>query len=309
MKESIYNLRKQIKKFYKQYFTVYGDYTSLLPDKIYLKKRYKLKMGKKLNLKNPQTFNEKLQWLKLYNRNPKYTLLVDKYAVRDYIAKTIGEEYLIPLLGAWNSVDDIDFEKLPNQFVLKTNHDNGVVVCTDKNNFNIDEAKRQLNIKMSRNFYKKGREWPYKNIPRKIIAEQYMIDESGYELRDYKIFCFDSVPKMLFVVKNRSNKDIETTFDFYDENFVHMPLKNEYNFSDTPMEKPKSFEKMKKLAQELSADIPFSRIDFYDVNGKIYFGEITLFHNNGMVPFEPEEWDYKIGSWLKLPSKKHRRIF
>ena len=256
-------------------------------------------MKKKLNLKTPQTFNEKIQWLKLYDRNPEYTKMVDKYEVRKYIAETIGEEYLIPLLGVWDKFDDIDFAKLPEQFVLKCTHDSGgLVVCKDKSQFDINEARKKINKCLKRNYFWQSREWPYKNVKPRIIAEQYMVDESGTELKDYKLFCFDGQPKALFIATDRQIDD--TKFDFYDMEFNHLPFTNGHPNAIKDIKRPQGLDDMAELARKLSSGMRQVRIDFYDINGKVYFGEITFSHWSGMVPFEPEEWDYKWGKMIKL---------
>ena len=269
-----------------------------LSDEQFLKFKFRIHMDKKLDLKNPRTFNEKLQWLKLNDRNPEYTKMVDKYAVREYIAKKIGAEYLIPLLGVWDSVDDIDFDSLPNQFVLKCNHDSGGhVICKDKSKLDVEEARKKLSKVMKRDFYKLSREWPYKNVKRKIIAEKFMVDESGTELKDYKFFCFDGRCEYMFVATDRPH---DTKFDFYDMDFKHLPFKQGHPHATKEIQKPKAFDEMKELAQKLSKGIKQVRIDFYEINGKVYFGEITFFHYSGFTPFEPEEWDYKFGELIKL---------
>lgn len=271
---------------------------NFLSDKHYIKLRFRLKMNKRLNLENPRTYNEKLQWLKLNDRKDEYTQMVDKYAVREYISKKIGEEYLIPLLGVWDSVDDIDFESLPNEFVLKCNHDSGgLVICKDKSKLDINEAKKKLSKAMKRDFYKFSREWPYKNVKRKIIAEKFMVDESGTELKDYKFFCFDGAVEYMFIATDRPH---DTKFDFYDMEYNHLPFKQGHPNAARDIQKPKAFDEMKKLAQELSKGIKQVRIDFYEINGKVYFGEITFFHYSGLTPFEPEEWDGKFGELINI---------
>lgn len=281
------------------------DHTARMwPDKAYLKLMYRFRMGKPLNLESPETYNEKLQWLKLYDRNPEYSIMVDKIAVKDYVRNIIGEEYIIPTLGVWNSPDDIDFKALPDQFVLKCNHDSGgLVICNDKSKLDIDKAKTGLRKALKRRYFYHGREWPYKNVKPQILAEKYMVDESGYELKDYKIFCFNGEPKVMFIASDRSSKTEETKFDFFDMDFNHLPFLNGHPNSKKPIKKPVSLEKMKELARKLSKGIPQVRIDFYDINGHIYFGEITFSHWSGMVPFEPEEWDYKLGEMIDLPGK------
>lgn len=270
-----------------------------VPDPLYIKGCFRAMMGYPLDLKNPQTFNEKIQWLKLHDRKPEYTQMVDKFAVREYIAKTIGEEYLIPLLGVWDAFDEIDFDQLPDQFVLKCNHDSGtVVICKDKKTFDVDAARKKINARINYNYYNVWREWPYKNVKPKIIAEKFMVDESGTELKDYKFFAFDGEVKSLFIATDRP---FDTRFDFYDINFTHLPITNGHPNASRILDKPRGFEEMKRLASILSQGIPHVRVDFYDINGKIYFGELTFYHWSGFTPFEPEEWDKKMGDWIQLP--------
>ncbi|MBQ4131506.1 MAG: glycosyl transferase [Clostridia bacterium] len=277
----------------------------VLPDKTHIKMRFKLKTGKKLNLENPQTFNEKLQWLKLYDRKHIYTTMVDKYEVKQYIAERIGEEYIIPTLGVWDSFDDIDFDALPNQFVLKCTHDSGgLVICKDKNTFDKAAAKEKIEKSLKRNYFLIHREWPYKNVKRRIIAEKYMEDSKTSELRDYKFFCFDGVVRAMFIATERQKAGEEVKFDFYDADGKHLELRQGHPNATVCPEKPKTFDEMKRLAEKLSKGIPQVRVDFYEVNGKVYFGELTFSHFAGMVPFEPEEWDYTFGSWIELPEKK-----
>ena len=275
-----------------------------MPDELYLKFMYRAKIGKKLNLKNPQTFNEKLQWLKLYNRKPEYIIMADKYAARDYIANTIGVEYLIPLLGVWDKFEDINFNSLPDKFVLKPTHTSGnIFICKDKSKINFHLLKKEVKTWLNKDYYWLHREWPYKGIPHKIIAEKYMNDDSTNELRDYKFFCFNGEPKILFVATERQVKGEEVKFDFFDMSYKHLDIKNGHPNATIIPEKPINFEKMKELAKILSKDNPHVRVDFYEVNEKIYFGELTFYHFSGIVPFQPEEWDYKLGEWIKIPEK------
>lgn len=274
-----------------------------MSDETYLKLRYNCIMGRKLNLDNPVTYNEKLQWLKLYDRKPEYTKMVDKYEAKKYVADIIGEEYIIPTLGVWDTVDDIDFDALPKQFVLKCTHDSGgLVICKDKAELDIEETKNTLNHFLHRNFYSIHREWPYKNVKPRIIAEKYMEDESGYELKDYKFFCFNGKVNAMFIATDR-NAETETCFDFFDCNFNHMPVINGHPNTKKEIKKPLGFEKMIELAEKLSSGIPQVRIDFYDINGNIYFGEITFFHWSGLKKFEPEKYDKIFGDWITLPNK------
>lgn len=281
----------------------------IFPDKAFLKMAYRTYLRKKLNLDNPTTFNEKLQWLKLNDRKPEYTVYVDKYLVREHIKNTIGEQYLIPLLGVWDDPEKIDFDALPDQFVLKCNHNSGrgMCICTDKSKIDINKVKKGLKKGLKENYYLSGREWPYKNVPRRIIAEKYMVDESGYELKDYKFFCFDGEVKALFIATDRGSKTEETKFDFYDAEFNHLPFTNGHPNANKEIKKPQSFEEMKRLAEVLSKGIPQVRVDFYDINGKVYFGELTFSHWSGFVPFVPEEWDYTFGSWIDIDGLKNNK--
>lgn len=278
-------------------------FAKIIPDSVFVKWMFRINMGYPLNLDNPQTFSEKLQWLKLYNRKPEYTQMVDKYEVKKYVADKIGEEYIIPTLGVWDKVDDIDFDTLPNQFVLKTTHDSGgVVICKDKNTFDTDKAKKILNKSIKKDYYVISREWPYKNVKPRIIAEQYMVDESGYELKDYKFFCFNGEPKYCQVISGRKEC---MSIDFYNKEWIHQPFHEpkKYPFSEKKIIKPINYEKMISMASQLSAGIPFVRIDFYSIYKDIYFGEITFFPTSGMGGFKPEEWDFTFGSWIELPLK------
>ena len=278
--------------------------THIIPDALYLKLRYRARFHQKLNLKNPKTFSEKIQWLKLYDRRPEYSMMVDKYEVKKYVADLIGEEYIIPTLNVWNSFDEIDFDTLPDQFVLKCTHDSGgLVICNDKATFDIEAAKKKIEASMKAKYYYHGREWSYKNVKPRIIAEEYMEDATTKDLRDYKFFAFNGDVKMLFIATERQEKDSETKFDFFDMEFNHLPFRNGHPNADVPPAKPQNFELMKELASKLSKGIPHVRVDFYEVNGKVYFGELTFCHWSGLMPFEPHEWDEKLGSWLELPQK------
>ena len=299
-----------IKKFIKNPYKIFNvlatkQFFHWLKDETYVKLAYRASIGKKLSLNNPQTFNEKLQWLKLYDRKSEYTMMADKYLVRKYIAEKLGEEYLIPLLGAWDSPEEIDFDALPNQFVLKCNHNSGLgmCICKDKSKLDIKKVKAELRKGLKQNYFSTGREWPYKNVKPRIIAEQYMEDRKTFELRDYKFFCFDGEVKLMFVASERqSGKEVK--FDFYDVDFNHLPFKQGHPNSSKKIDKPEGFAKMIELSCKLSKNIPHVRVDFYEVNGKIYFGELTFSHFCGFVQFEPEEWDYTLGNWIDLNKVK-----
>ena len=292
-------IRHSIGVWRRVYTPILFELSKLVPDKIYLEHRYKRLMGKKLNLNPPVTYNEKLNWLKLYDRNPLYTKLADKYEVRKYVAERIGEEYLIPLLGVWDKAEEIAFDSLPESFVLKCTHDSeSVIIVKNKAELDVKAAIAKLNKALSVNFYYYNREWVYKDIKPRIIAEQYMEDSRDKELRDYKIFCFNGVPTYMFIATDRAIH--ETKFDFFDMDFKHLDFTQHYPNSPIPVHKPESFEEMKELARRLSEGLRHVRVDFYEVNGKVYFGEITFYHHGGTTPFEPEEWDYRFGELIEL---------
>lgn len=282
-----------------------NSFMKKMSDERYLKLVFKDRTGYKLNLKNPLTFNEKVQWLKLYDRRPEYTSMVDKYEAKLYVAERIGEEYIIPTLGVWEKFDEIDFDQLPEQFVLKCTHDSGgLVICRDKSKFDKEAARAKIERSLKRNYYYHGREWPYKNVKPRILAEVYMEDSVTRELRDYKFFCFNGKMKAMFIASERYNEKTETRFDFFDREFNHLDFRNGHPNADVLPAKPEQFEKMCALAEELSQNIPLLRVDFYEVDGKIYFGELTFSHWGGMMPFEPVEWDRKLGDWIELPDKE-----
>lgn len=277
-----------------------------LSDKAYIEWKWFVTFGRRINLDNPHTFNEKLQWLKLYNRIPDYTRLVDKYEVKKHVAALIGEQYVTPTLAVYEHAEDINFDALPNQFVLKTTHDSGgIVICTDKSKLNKEKAIKTLDKALKTDFYAYTREWPYKDVPRRIIAEQYIPTPDG-DLRDYKFFCFDGVPKVMFVAADRFTPGEETTFDFFDMDFNHIDVRNGHPNATKVIEKPEGFELMKELAARLSAGMPHVRVDFYDINGKIYFGEMTFFHFSGFVEFKPQNLDNVMGEYIHLPARAHR---
>lgn len=271
-----------------------------ISDELYIKVAFRLNVGYWPDLEHPKSFNEKLQWLKLHDKHDEYTKMVDKIEAKEYVASIIGEKYIIPTIGTWNSVDEIDWDSLPNQFVIKaTNDSGGVVVCKDKSKLNIQEAKNKLFKLGNRDYTIVSKEYPYKKVQHRYIAEQYIEDESGYELKDYKFFCFDGDAKFLFVATGRQQND--TRFDFYDKYFNHLPVINGHPNADRWPIKPRNFEEMLDVAGKLSMGIPHVRVDLYNVNGRIYFGELTFFHWSGFCPFEPQEWDFKFGSYLRLP--------
>jgi len=280
-----------------------GKFSFLFSDKQYLQMMYWLHLGRKLNLKNPKTFNEKLQWLKLYNHKPEYTIMVDKVKAKEYVAKLIGEEHIIPTLGVWDDPDDIDFDALPDQFVLKCNHNSGtgMCICRDKSKLDIEKVKAELRKGLKENYFMRWREWPYKNVPRKILAEKFMVDESGTELKDYKIFCFNGEPRYCQVISDRNTDE---KIDFYDMHWKRLVglvgLNDKVHNSEYAIPCPESFEDMKQMASLLAKSIPFSRIDFYEINHQAYFGEITFFPATGFGNFNPREWNVKMGDMITL---------
>lgn len=276
----------------------------LLNDEKYIRLLYKLQFKKEINLENPQTFNEKLQWLKLYDRNPEYTKMVDKYEAKKYVSNIIGEEYIISTLGVWEKFEEIDFNLLPNQFVLKCTHDSGgLIICKDKNILNIKSSKKLINKCLKNKFYYSGREWPYKNVKPRIIVEKYMENNSGEEIIDYKLFCFNGVPRIILVCSERfSSKNMCETW--FDEDWNYLDITENNHRTDKTIKCPINFDEMKILARKLSDGIPFLRCDFYEVNEKIYFGELTFFPASGFEKFEPNEWDKKLGDMLELPKER-----
>jgi len=276
--------------------------TDRISDKKYVTIKYQKVFDKALDSQSPDTFNEKLQWLKLYDRKPEYTVMVDKYRVREYIADKIGDEYLIPLIGVWDSPDEIDFDALPNQFAMKCNHNSGLgmCICTDKSRLDSVKVKKELSRGLKQNYYLTGREWPYKDVPRKIIAEQFMKSDAG-GLTDYKIHCFNGEPKLILVCKDRFT-ETGLTEDFFSTQWEHLDIRRPKHPNATqPIPQPAELSRMLSLAQMLSENIPFLRVDFYIIEHKIYFSELTFFPASGFEKFVPEKWDQILGDWLTLP--------
>ena len=278
----------------------------LLKDEPYLRLVYKLRLGKKLDLDNPKTFNEKLQWLKLYDRKDIYTTMVDKYEVKKYVSDIIGEKHIIPTLGIYDKFDDIEFDKLPNKFVIKCTHDSGgVMVCDDKTKLDMKEAKKKITKSLKRNYYYMGREWPYKNVKPRIIVEKYMEDPKEKELKDYKFFCFNGKVRCFKIDFNRF---VKHQANYYDETgkllkFGEVVCPPDYT---KKLKIPTTLRKMIKLAERLSQGTTFVRIDFYSIDSDIYFGEITLYPAAGFGKFIPEEWDEKLGEMVDLNLIKNK---
>lgn len=281
-------------------YVAHSGIMNILNDKLYLSITYRIKIGQKLDLDNPQTFNEKLQWLKLYDRNPKYIDLVDKVKVKEYVEKTIGKEYVIPTIAVWDTADDIDFNILPARFVLKCTHDSGsAIICDNKNKLNKNYVKKKLNRALKRKSFYWGREWPYKNVNPLIIAEENIADDKS-ELLDYKLMCFNGKVKCSFVCSERYSMDgLKVTF--FDEKWNELPFERHYPKSQKAIQCPHNYEKMIELAEKLSKDIPFVRVDFYEKKEQIYFGEMTFFPGSGFEEFRPDLWDRILGEWIKIP--------
>ena len=275
----------------------------VLPDKLYLTLLYQVRTGKKIDWKKPKSFNEKLNWLKLYDRRPEYVKMADKYEVREYIKEKLGEEYLIPILGVWDSVEEIDFSTLPEQFVLKCTHDSAsVVICKDKSAFDKEAAIQKLKDSLEINYFYPSREWPYKEIKPRIIAEQYMVDESHTELKDYKIYNFNGNPELIQVDFGRFTHHernlYSTDWEYIDEQ-IEYPKNPKIQIA-----KPDNLEEMLTFAKKLSEGIPSVRTDFYAINGKTYFGEITFYQEGGFGKFETESYERELGDLIQLPTKR-----
>ena len=300
----------KVNKFLKDPYYVIGrflmkNYPKLMSDKFFIKVLWRQSIGTKLNLDNPTTFNEKLQWLKLNNRDALLINLVDKKTAKEWVVDRIGKEYVIQTLGVYDSVDEINLDALPEQFVLKCNHDCGsVVVCRNKSDFDIESAKKKLNVSLKKNYYWDSREWPYKKIKRCVIAEEFLTDGNTSELCDYKVLCFNGVPKLVLVCKDR-HSETGLTEDFFTEEWEHLELKRPaHPNSKETIQKPEQLEEMLSLSRKLSKDFPFVRVDWYICNDKLYFGELTFFPASGMSPFVPDSYDNLFGSWLELPERK-----
>jgi len=280
-------------------------YLNWLPDRPYVKLQYWGTFGKRLNLKHPVDYCEKLQWIKLYDRQSEYTRMVDKFTAKDFAAERIGAEHIIPTLGVWDRVEDIDFDALPERFVLKTTHDSGgVVICKNRREFDIAAAKAKLDSSLKRDFYRFTREWPYKNVKPRIIAEEFIEDKRCGELHDYKFYCFNGECKIMLVISDRENPDgFKVDFFDMDKNFLEVKFEHQ-DQSKIPPALPDTFDEMRRMAEVLAKGIPHVRVDFYDIEGQILFGEMTFFSSSGFNPFCPEEWNIRAGEWIRLPDKR-----
>lgn len=291
--------------FYRmQMLSMYGFFDNL-SDEEWLKKAYKRYKKKELDLDNPETFCEKVQWLKLYDRNPAYIKMVDKYEAKKFAESILGEGHVIPSYGVWDNFDDIDFDKLPDQFVLKCTHDSGgFVICTDKSKFNIKKAKKKLNARLKRNFYKNGRQWVYKDIKPRILAEKYIPTLGKKDSVEYKLTCFDGKVGNITICQGIAHSAYsDRTNDNYDRDFNYLPWYAFYK-NTHPIEKPKEMDEIIRIAEALSQGIPQVRVDTYIIDGTIYFGEMTFYTWNGFITFTPDEWDKKLGDMIHLPAKR-----
>ena len=273
-----------------------------MPDETYLGLVCRLVFHKKLDLSKPETFNEKLQWLKIHDRKPEYPQMADKYEAKQYISSAIGEEYIIENYGVWDSFDAVDLDSLPDQFVLKCTHDSGgVVICKDRSSFDLDAARKKIETSLKRNFYYFGRDWPYKDIRPRILAEKYLKEKDGKEIADYKVHCFEGEPKVILVCKDIYQSS-GMTEDFYDVQWNHLDVcRPGISHSAETIEKPVHLEKMLEISKRLSSSMHFLRIDFYEYDEKLYFGEMTFYPSSGFTPFVPEEADLTFGKWIDCP--------
>lgn len=310
-KDRLYNIKKILKIIIcPRYILFYLDRLGIIriDDKLYVKAQYELIFDKKLNLKKPESYNEKLQYLKFYEKNEKYSNYVDKYKVKKIVSDLIGEDYVIPTLGIYDNFDDINFSKLPNQFVIKCTHDSGgIVVCNDKTKFDNKKAKKIINKSLKKDYFFESREYPYKDLKPKIMIEEYMEDKRTKELIDYKFYCFNGEPKILDVCSNRY-KDGGLKQSYFDMEFNKLKVLEGNSKRDNKVRKPKNFDKMIKIASLLAKNIKHVRIDFYDINGKIYFGEYTFFSSGGYEQFNSEEFNYQLGSYIDIGDDLNENI-
>lgn len=296
-------IRSRLSKFLSNPFSIVkrvGEkgFLNWIPDALYLKIVYRAETGKRLDLKHPMTYNEKLQWLKLYDRRPEYTMMVDKYEVRKYVAEKIGEEYLIPLIGVYDSVDEIPWEELPDKFVLKCTHGSGSnIICSNKRKLDIEEAKKKLRKWMKKNWYWFGREWAYKNVRPRIICEKFLLDKANSVPDDYKLMCFNEQVRL---IQHHRDRFAQHTLDFFDTSWARVSMTQGVPNSIAPSERPRNLDTMISFAEILAQNTKYSRIDFYYCDGRIYFGEITLYPTSGFTKISPSEYDLVLGELIKL---------
>lgn len=300
---SLFDIYKKYGKQIPCYVLIRGPWSKFLTDRCYLRLKYKLLIGNDLNIDDPESFNEKMQWLKLNDRKGVYSIMADKFRVKEYVSKLVGKKYIIPLLGVWKKFDDIDFNILPDKFVLKTTHDSGgVVICRNKETFDIDLARKKLNKSLHNNYYWSGREWPYKNIEPQIIAEKYMQNGTDENLVVYKIFNFNGNPEIIQVIQD--DKQDSETIDYFDVEWNLLTLQQNFPNSVVHIEKPQKLKKMLSIAKTLSAGFAFLRTDFFIINNEVFFSEFTFYSDSGFATFVPKEWDEILGEKIVLPNKK-----
>lgn len=292
-------LNKSILNSIKPFKAAVRGISRLIPDEPYIKLKYYWAFGKWPDLKHPKTFNEKLQWLKLHDRNRSHINMVDKYEAKKFISSKIGDKYVVPTYGIWDSFDEIEFDLLPNQFVLKTTHDcGGVLVCKDKDKMDRTYIKEFLEKHLSFNYYWQSREWPYKYVKPRIMAEALLFDNySCGALRDYKFFCFNGIPQFMYIAQDKADKPWT---NFYDMNFNQLPIVMRDGPTEDTIKKPECFEEMKYLAAKLSEGMKHIRIDFYYSGGRVYSGELTFYHMGGFQEIAPPEWADRISSYLSI---------
>ena len=295
---------RKVKRYLKSPYYALGDdliktHPNWMSDRYFIKVFWRQMMGYSLDLEHPMTFNEKIQWMKLNDHNPRYPDLIDKLKVKEWVKEIIGVQYIIPTLAVYDTPNGITLEDLPDQFVLKCNHDSGgIVICKDKSAFDLDKAKQILWKSFNRNFYEEYREWPYSMIEKKVFAESYIIDSKSQDLPDYKLFTFGGVPHYMFIATGRQSGE-EVHFDFFDMDLNRLKVKNVHPNNPGEVLPPKTFGIMKELAAKLSAEFKQVRIDFYEADGACYFGEMTFFHGAGFMPFEPFSFDKEMGElWV-----------
>lgn len=311
----IYQIKNKLRKLAKEkHFETFYEWLSemkvrllrIVPDKLFIECEYYANTGKCLNLKNPQTFNEKLQWLKLYDRKPIYTTMVDKYAVKRYVSDIIGSQYIVPTFGVWDRFDDIDFDELPNRFVLKCTHDSGgIVIVKNKSMFDVIAAKKRIEKNLRRNYYYRGREWPYKNVKPRILAEMYLEDKGNAVLTDYKVLCFEGEAKLVEVHQGRGTAN--HTQDFYDMKWEKTNIEQEGDPNSSKLlTKPVQMDQIIELSNILASNTHHVRVDWYIIGGDIFFGELTFFDSSGLCRFTEVANDNLLGSWIRLQSEVTR---
>ena len=289
--------------------------TKWVPDRTHLCLTYRAKLGSWPDLDSPETFTEKMQWLKLHDRNPAYTTMVDKYCAKDFIASRVGPEYIVKSLAVWSSADDIDPSGLPEKFVLKTNHDcGGVLICTDKDCFDLDDAKAFFRRHLKRNYFYGCREWPYKNVKPVVFAEEFLEsegdnahdeDDNWEGIDEFDFFCFDGEPRLISYCHGDKNDSEKRYNDFYDTEWNLLPLTMGYASSEETIPAPKQLSEMLELSRKLSEGVPFLRVDLFICKGQVLVGELTFYPWGGFMPFGPAETEGTLGEMVSLPLREN----